>query len=179
MVGAGIVLAMPGRIAAVVNAVVRSPAWSAPILRFVDELRVGLAAAATPGRLAAVLAWSLATWTVNALCLYVLLPGFGIELGLAATLIMQAVIVFGIAVPSSPGFVGVYHAAIVAVLSLHHVPGDQAMAYAITSHVIAFAPITLLGLWSATRVAGTWGNYRSLSGNPVGSQALPTGADPL
>jgi hypothetical protein len=62
---------------------------------------------------------------------------------------MQGLLVIGIAVPSSPGYVGVFEAGIVIPLgSFFGVPADVALAYAIAYHVMSFVPITLMGAWS-------------------------------
>jgi hypothetical protein len=66
-------------------------------------------------------------------------------------LIMQGLIMFGIAVPSTPGYVGVFEAPIIAVLALYEVDRTLAATYAITYHVATFLPITLLGAWSMLR----------------------------
>ena len=41
-----------------------------------------------------------------------------------------------------------------AALALYGVPGDQALAYALVYHAATFIPITLLGMWSASRTIG-------------------------
>jgi uncharacterized membrane protein YbhN (UPF0104 family) len=70
--------------------------------------------------------------------------------------IVQSAIVFGIAVPSSPGFIGVFEAAIVVALALYSVPQETAVAYALTYHAATFLPITVLGLHSAYKTGLGW-----------------------
>jgi len=69
----------------------------------------------------------------------------------AGALLMQSLIMFGIAVPSTPGYVGVFEAPIIAVLGLYHVDASLAATYAFTYHITTFIPITLLGAWSVAR----------------------------
>ena len=60
-------------------------------------------------------------------------------------------IMFGIALPSTPGYVGAFELPIIAVLSLYGVDKSLAAAYALSYHVTTFLPITLLGAWSVAR----------------------------
>lgn len=108
----------------------------------------GLAALRDPRRAIPVVAWTLVIWLVNASAFWVGFAAFGIEVPFAAALIVQGLLVFAIAVPQGPGFVGVFEAAIVGTLSLFGVPRDVALAYAISYHVLTFVPITLLGVHS-------------------------------
>ena len=62
-----------------------------------------------------------------------------------------SLLVFGITVQLTPGFVGQFEAAIVAALALYRVPNDLASSYAIAFHAITFLPIVLLGAWSLAR----------------------------
>jgi uncharacterized membrane protein YbhN (UPF0104 family) len=64
---------------------------------------------------------------------------------------MQGILVFGITVQLTPGFVGQFEAAIVAALALYRVPNDLASSYAIAFHATTFVPIILLGAWSLAR----------------------------
>ena len=66
-------------------------------------------------------------------------------------LLLQSLLAFGIAAPSTPGYFGVFEAVAAAVLSLFGVPTAVGFAYGITYHITTFIPITLLGLWSLAR----------------------------
>lgn len=129
---------------------------SEKLVLVLQGIRDGLSALRSPTRLAAVVAWSVVIWAVNALSFQLLFPAFGIEVGYAGAVLVQSVIVFGIAVPSSPGFVGVFEAAIVVSLALYGVPQDRAFAYALTYHAATFLPITVWGLIAAYRTGLGW-----------------------
>src|SRR4030095_15209941 len=113
----------------------------------------------SPTRLFWLLVWCIIVWSVNALSFQVLFPAFGIEVGFAGAVLVQGMIVFFIAAPSSPGYAGVFETAIIAALALHGIPKDRALAYALTYHAATFFPITLLGLWSVRRTIG-WRELR-------------------
>lgn len=111
----------------------------------------GLAALGEPARAARVVAWSFVIWTLNAAAFWVAFRAFGIEVPYAGALILQGVLVFAIAPPQAPGYVGGFELAIVGSLALFGIEGGKALAYAVTYHVTTFVPITLLGAWSLIR----------------------------
>ena len=65
---------------------------------------------------------------------------------------MQGIVALGVAVPSSPGFFGVFEAAAVAGLTLYGVPEALAVSWGIGFHILSFIPITVLGAWYFTRL---------------------------
>lgn len=159
--GAGAaVLIWPSGIARIIDRLTPWPALAGRLVAIVAGIREGVGALRSPRRLASAIGWSLVIWGVNAASFLILFPAFGIELGLAPALVMQAAISFGVAVPSSPGFVGVFEAAIILSLGLYGVDRDTALAYALTYHVTTFFPITLLGLLSVARTPIGWGEVR-------------------
>lgn len=117
-------------------------------IKLTRRLLDGVAALRDPRRASTVIAWSVLIWTVNAAAFWIGFGAFDIEAPFAAALILQFVLVIGIALPQAPGFVGGFELAIVTSLSLFGVPQDVALAYAVTYHVTTFVPITLLGAWS-------------------------------
>jgi uncharacterized membrane protein YbhN (UPF0104 family) len=65
--------------------------------------------------------------------------------------VLQGILVIGISVQLTPGFVGQFEAAIVAGLGLYGIPNDVASSYAIVYHGATFVPIVLAGAWSLAR----------------------------
>lgn len=118
---------------------------------FTARIVDGLAALGDPGRAARVVAWSLVLWLVNALAFWVGFAAFGIEVPFVGALLLQGILVFAIAVPQAPGYVGGFELAIIGALALFGVDEQLALAYAVTFHVTTFVPITLLGAWSLVR----------------------------
>jgi uncharacterized protein (TIRG00374 family) len=139
---------LPGPLAAKVEGLVRGLAAGASVLR-------------SPSRVISVSLWSLVHWLVNAAAFWVAARAFGIALDFPGALLLQGVLAFGIAVPSTPGFIGPFEAVIVAVLALFAVPQELAFSYAITYHITTFVPITLLGLWSLSRASLTLASARA------------------
>jgi uncharacterized membrane protein YbhN (UPF0104 family) len=69
----------------------------------------------------------------------------GIELTLLEALFVAAIMNLGVAIPSSPGFVGTYQWLGVASLGLLAVDDDEALAFSILLHASWYVPTTLLG----------------------------------
>lgn len=148
---AGAVVAFPRAAEATVRKVVPFKGLADRLVTIIEGIRQGLSALQSPVRILGVILWSLAIWGLSALSFYVMFAAFGIEVSFAGALLMQSLIMFGIAVPSTPGYVGVFEAPIIAVLGLYHVDASLAATYAFTYHITTFIPITLLGAWSVAR----------------------------
>jgi uncharacterized protein (TIRG00374 family) len=101
--------------------------------------------------LSSALIWALAVWTVD-----LILSAFGIVLPLTASLFILVLIVFAIMVPSSPGYVGTYHAACMYALMAFSLPKEQALSIALIIHGMNFFPVTLLGLWYVAKDRINW-----------------------
>lgn len=128
----------------------------------------GLVVLKSPGRFAGVLLWSLVLWIKNAAAFAICFRAFGIDLPLEAALLLQGIIGFGVAVPSTAGYIGVFEAATVLTLGLYGVDSSLALSYALTYHLTTFIPITLLGFWSLSRLHL---RLRELSGATEGGAA--------
>ena len=96
-------------------------------------------------RLASWIALSLGAWAVWALGAMLVARSLDIELSLVEALFVAAVMNLGVAIPSSPGFVGTYEWLGVASLGLLDVPDEPALAFAILLHACWYVPTTLAG----------------------------------
>jgi glycosyltransferase 2 family protein len=96
-------------------------------------------------RPAAWAALSLAGWGTWALAAILVARSVGIELDVHEALFVAAVMNLGVAIPSSPGFVGTYQWLGVASLGLLGVADDEALAFSILLHASWYVPTTLIG----------------------------------
>lgn len=95
-------------------------------------------------------AWSLLIWMLNVLVNYVVFLALGLSLPFAAAVFVLAVLQVGVAVPSAPGRLGVFHYLCVLALSVFGVGGTMALSYGIALYLVVFLPPTALGglcLW--------------------------------
>jgi uncharacterized membrane protein YbhN (UPF0104 family) len=99
-------------------------------------------------------AWSLAIWGVSALFVYSIMLAFHIDAPVTAAVLLLCATNLGMAVPSSPGYVGVYHYLVVTSLSLFGVERELALSYAFVLHLLAFLPVSLLGAFYVAK--GNW-----------------------
>jgi uncharacterized protein (TIRG00374 family) len=151
LIAAVLMVAFPLAAERLVRRVLPAGRLTDKIVALLEGIRHGLAVLRSPTRLAGVVFWSLAVWLVNAWAFYVGFEAFGIPVSFGGALLLQGVLIFGITVQFTPGFVGQFEAAIVAALALYRVPNALASSYAIAFHATTFLPIILLGAWSLAR----------------------------
>jgi len=148
---AGLVVAFPSVAERVIRRLIPSDRIALRLIEMIEGIRQGFGVLQSPTRLIGVMAWSVTLWLVNALSFYLAFFAFDLPVNYVGAVVLQGVLAFGIAVPSAPGYVGAFEAAITAVLALYAIGASQAIAYAVGYHITTFIPITVLGVWSATR----------------------------
>lgn len=112
----------------------------------------GLSVLRSPQRFLAVLAWAILHWMVNALAFWMGMIAVGIDVPYSAVLFIQALIALGVAVPSAPGFFGLFEKLAVGSLALFAVGAPAATTWAIGYHILSFIPITVIGAFYFTRL---------------------------
>jgi uncharacterized protein (TIRG00374 family) len=127
----------------------RAAAWATGIVR---HLFAGLTVLRSPRQTSRVLTWSFAVWLTNAFSYWLAFAAFHLTaLPFTAAFVLQGIVALGVAIPSSPGFVGVFELACIAALAIYGVAQEQAAGFAIGVHLAWFVPITVLGLFELWR----------------------------
>lgn len=93
--------------------------------------------------------------TVQTLLIWILMgvsnlfvfAAFGFELPLDAAFVLLVVVSISILLPSSPGFVGVYHVGVVWSLAVYGIERERALSCAIVLHVVQYLVITIMGFY--------------------------------
>lgn len=137
----------------------------------------GLGVLRSPGRFVAVLGWTLAHWLLNAVAFWIGFRAVGITAPFTAALFLQGLIAIGVALPSSPGFFGVFEAFAKAGLVIYGVSPTSAVSWAIGYHLLSFVPITALGAFYFVRLGLHFRELREVtdaSGSP-GAPGMGTG----
>lgn len=98
---------------------------------------------------------SLGTWAMWALGAWFVARALDIELSPVEAIFVTSVVNLGVAIPSSPGFIGTYQWLGVSALGLFDVRTEQALAFSILMHAAWYVPTTLVGgLLLARRALG-------------------------
>ena len=94
-----------------------------------------------------VFVWALASWLVNAVSFWIAFKAIGIDAPFSAALFLQSMLAFAVAVPSAPGFFGVFEAASKVALGVYGIDNTLAVSYALGYHILGWIPITAIGFW--------------------------------
>ncbi len=141
--------------------------WSAKVAR---NLFNGLSVLRSPHEFARVLTWSFVVWGLNAISYGLAFHAFHLgDLPVTSTLVLQGIVVLGVAIPSSPGYAGIFEAACIAALGIYNVPKDLALGFALSLHMAWFIPITVLGVWALVRAGLSMGDLRAAPAAPQAS----------
>lgn len=128
---------------------------AAPLGRAAHQIMAGLQALGNRRSLLLLLAYTVAVWAANTLFAWLMLRAFHINVPLTGAALLIAVLNLGMAVPSSPGYVGVFEYLMVLTLGLYGVARADALAAALVFHFIAFGPMTVVGLLYIARALGS------------------------
>ena len=121
--------------------------WSVQVL-------MGLRTLHSFRRLGGFLFWTVVIWTVDCASAVVCGRGLGVAMTMRTGLLLMAGLGLGSALPSAPGYVGIYQFVTVSVLGPFGVRRDAALAYALVNQALSYVVVTVFGLpglWRAKR----------------------------
>jgi len=113
--------------------------------RFLRDTLEGLSELLSPARAVACTALSLTAWSAWALSAMLAARSVGIELTAVEAVFVTAALNLGVAIPSSPGFVGTYQWLGVAALGVFGFGAEAGLAFAIVMQAVWYVPTTLVG----------------------------------
>ena len=99
------------------------------------------------------------TWGLSSIAGALVARSVGIELTPLEAIFLTSALALGVAIPSSPGYIGTYQWVGVSALGLLDVPVDQALAFSILMQASWYVPTTLVG--------GAFIGVRALRGKPL------------
>ena len=119
------------------------------ILNIVESFRMGLQVLQTGMHLFFLVFWSLSVWLTAALAAWVIFRTFDLDLPFIAGVFMTVITAFSAAIPSSPGYVGPFHAAVSAsvLFFLPNLDKSTAAGIAIIFHLVCILPTTFIGMY--------------------------------
>lgn len=111
-----------------------------------------------PGLLALSLVLAVAQWSLISVTYGIGLAAFGLldQAGWTGAFFTDSVTSIGVAVPSSPGFVGTFQALIVKSLEVFDIDRSAAFTYSVGFHAANYLSVTLVGMWYFLREGLSW-----------------------
>lgn len=116
------------------------------LAEWISQAFAGTRAIADPRRFLLYLLYTAFIWSANSVLLWLLVRAFHLDVPLAGGFLLTGVLFLGMAVPSSPGYLGVFDYLMVLMLGLYGVAHGPAVAAALAAHVVTFVPVTVVGL---------------------------------
>jgi uncharacterized protein (TIRG00374 family) len=151
----GVMIAWPSRIARLVRGLARLLPGHVQdgVVERLESFVSGLQLLRQPVALFKAMLWSLLLWMWMAAAFWAAFRAFGIELGVTAAMFTQCVVSVFVALPAGPGFIGTMQAGVaVGVQEVFGVAAEPTLSLAVGYHLAGFIPVTLLGLYYASRL---------------------------
>jgi len=129
----------------------------------VQSFLAGLAALADGTRFWRVLVWMTLSWILAVCNHFLVLRAFVPDAQILWMAFALGVAALGVALPSSPGSIGIYEAAFVGALTVFGVPYENALAFALVNHAIYVVFTGILGLYALAQEGESLGQlFRQL-----------------
>ncbi len=140
-------MALLHRIASPFSFLQRPSLW-----RTLESVVDGFSALKSPRALLGVAAWSLVAWALGGLLFWSVMRAMHLDLPMPAAFLVMTVTSLVVVVPSSPGYIGVFHFATWLTLSsVYNVDKTAALSYALVEHAFTYLWLVVLGLSSIWR----------------------------
>lgn len=127
--------------------------------RLVRQAYLGLSSLSKlrqPSTMGRLIGWSFLVWVLGALTNYLIFVSMSLSLSAWIALLLLVTLQIGVAVPSSPGRVGIFHYLTILSLTPFGIVNDVALGYGIVLHLVVYGSIALLGIWGLWREKKTW-----------------------
>lgn len=126
-----------------------------------DPFVAGLQALRSPRELFTIALASAFIWLTETLKYWFVMHAFPFEVSFPVLMLMTAVVNLFTTLPSTPGYVGTFHAPGIAVLTTFGVAQALATGYTVVLHIALWLPITVLGLIFMGLNQMGWGDFRT------------------
>jgi uncharacterized protein (TIRG00374 family) len=146
-----------------------------PLTGFIENIALGFHLIRYPKKLMSCFILSFLVWGCHALSYYLFARGCpGIDLTFMEMSAHMIIIMFFIALPSVPGFWGLWEAAGMFALSLFGVAGKDAAGFTLANHAIQVFPVIIMGFVSAMILSV---NIRQIARNSKELETIDSGED--
>lgn len=121
--------------------------WHEKIKNIIMKFSQGLAFLTDLRQAAGVGFYTIAIWLVMGISGYFVFLAFDLDLPIDAAYVTLVVVSIAILIPSSPGFIAVYHFGAVYALTAYGIGREEALSCAIVLHATQYIVITLMGFY--------------------------------
>lgn len=126
--------------------------WQAALARRVQAGMVSMTVLGRWQTVAGLLGWSLLIWGIGVLTNQLLFMALDMDLPVAASILLLVVLQVSVALPSTPGTIGIFESLCVFTLAVYGVDRTLGLSYGLLLHAVAFLLNTLLGLFFMWRL---------------------------
>jgi glycosyltransferase 2 family protein len=116
-----------------------------------EKFLEGLACLRSPRDAIMILLTSIVIWLLETGKYWFLMHGFAFTVSFFTLMLMNGISNLVTTIPAAPGYIGVFEAAGISVLTAYGVDKGVATAYTVVLHAALWLPITLLGAWFMLR----------------------------
>jgi uncharacterized protein (TIRG00374 family) len=116
----------------------------------IKSFKEGLLSVDSPKTMVITFLYSLVIWAAFTYSIYLIGFAFELKLSISAAVTVLLAICLAMMIPSTPGYVGPYHASVAYALVLYNIPLEKALSLSLVFHATNYIPITLAGflyLW--------------------------------
>jgi uncharacterized protein (TIRG00374 family) len=125
------------------------------LLELSAQILLGLRTFHSPGRLAGFAFWTVVVWSLDCVTAMLAAHSLGLDLPFRVALLLLAGLGLGSALPSTPGYVGIYQFVTLSILTPFGVSRDEALAFSFVSQALGYVVVLALGLPALYRLRGT------------------------
>jgi glycosyltransferase 2 family protein len=126
-------------------------AFRARSVQMIEHVLSGIRAFHDSGRLVRFLLATLVIWFLDATGVVVGLHALGMSVSFAIAFLLITALALGSALPSTPGYVGIYQFVAVSVLTPFGFSRTNAIAYILLAQALQYAMTTFWGVWGLSR----------------------------
>lgn len=146
----------------------------------VEALVDGFAVLRSPRPLLGVGLWSLFAWLLGGIMFWVVMRAMHLDLPVSGAFLVMTVTSLVVVVPSSPGYIGVFHAAAVLTLtSVYSIEKSDALGYAVVMHAFSYVWLIVLGVYSIWHEGLSYERFQKIQAEPVPSDGDTAIASPV
>jgi hypothetical protein len=115
--------------------------------KILESFSSGLQVLKKGSHLIPLLFWSFVVWGISIIYMWLTFRAFGLNLPFYAATFILVLTAFAVALPSSPGFIGPFHAASSAGLIFFSVDKSMATGVSLILHLVTVVPVIVLGIF--------------------------------